>query len=98
MSTRGEEEEEEGEKNLSKGKENWTVNKNHFLWGRGARKWQGQQRRRCVCFLWIYYRQRQRGHDLYSSPRRPGFMHRYDFMKVHAFTCACVIRSILQDD
>lgn len=38
------------------------------------------------------------GRDLYSSPRRPEFMHRYDFMKAHVCACARVKRSILQDD
>lgn len=28
------------------------------------------------------------GHDLYSGPHRPEFMHRHDFMKARVFACA----------
>lgn len=83
--------------------EDWTVNKKNRPFGGGGGVTpdsvsKGRQRRRCVYFLWICYWRWQRGHDLYSSPRHPEFMHRYDFMKARVFACACLKRSILQDD
>ena len=53
-------------------------------WLRAVSK--GRQRRGCI--YGSVTDSDRGGHDLYSGPRHPEFMHRYDFMKAHVFACA----------